>query len=370
MADNGYDSFLAAIREREEAEQRERRERRSLDSGFGAFDKWDSRLSFRSRLRSILDGVDADMKGDELRPAESKLRELEWAGTETCLVYSLDGTYDPKTVTLDKLQGRDRTLADLVRGIYDGYDGRKFLVTLMTFERRVTGDRTTTTLSKKRTSNDRKVFMGYDTFTCIESDEIGVCKWSPLEREGVGYASSVKGLSVLKDSDNEMFIGGILNEGGLRSMFIGRSPDESDFNSCTFYRSAIVICPTENAIKLDDASPMTYRTWWVLREGCLVAPRALQGSVKDQIAHRVMRQIRELTTKEHLVSGSTYLYRSQLDIALDILVDAGRWEWVLEFISTLANAVKDWPNKEKVFSDFISEAMIRLHSGSAILEER
>ena len=179
MADNGCDSYLA---EREDAEQRERR---SLGSGFGAFDKWDSKLSFRSRLRSILDGVDAGMNRDELRPAEGQLRELEWAGTETCLVYALGGTYDPKTVTLDKLQGRDRLLADLVRNINDGYDSRKFLVTLMTFEWRVTGDRTTTTLSKKRTSNDQDIFVGFNTFTCIESDEIGVCKWSPLEQEGV-----------------------------------------------------------------------------------------------------------------------------------------------------------------------------------------
>lgn len=94
-----YESFLASVREDEEREQCEHR---LLNSGFAAFEKWDGKLSFRSRLREILDGVKTSDDLKPFSPFEQKLRELEWMGTDTCLVYGFDNSYDPNDVSIDQ----------------------------------------------------------------------------------------------------------------------------------------------------------------------------------------------------------------------------------------------------------------------------
>ena len=362
LSDRAYDSYLASAREKEE---REEREHRLLNSGFAAFEKWNGKLSFRSRLREILNGVKTS---DDLKSSSRQLQKLEWMGTDTCLIYGFDNSYDPKDVSIDKLEGRDRLVADLITGIEDydcGRPGRRFFATLLVFRRVVSGTRTSTASSTKRSRNDEEIFVGYNTFSEIEYDEIDVCKWAPLE----AVSSSWYG-ACLKDEDNEMFVGSILNEGGLRGMFVGRSPSQSDSDSCIFYSTAIVICPVNNIIKLDEAGPnLSYnKNWWLLRSGCLVAPGSLLDSenIKQKIAHHVMKHVRERTTRDHLVDRDVCsLHKFQLEQAVDILIDSGSFSLILEFISTLTNAVKDWPNNEEQFSDPIADALIRLHTSLA-----
>ena len=102
-------------------------------------------------------------------------------------------------------------------------------------------------------------------------------------------------------------------------------------------RVAIVICPIENIIRLNNAGPnhTLNRTFWILREGCLVAPQ----SIKNDIAYDVMKKVRERMAKEQLVQ-STSIMSYELKMVLDILVDAQATTLLLEFISLLLNAVK------------------------------
>jgi len=325
-----------------------------LNSGFGAFEKWESKSSWRLNLRKILNEVKTNA---DLKSSECKLRSLEsMSGADTCLVYGFDNTYDPTNVSLDKLEGKDRVVADLISGVKNGPD-HMYFATLLVFQRTVCGKRTSDKkLLSKRTRRDEEVFVGYDTFSEIEIDDIHICKWSPLEKDGRGWYGSF-----LKGEDEDMFAGGIVNEGGLRKMFVGRTPSASNSESCTFYQTAIVICPVGNILKLDLAGPNVYcnRTYWVLRSGCLVAPR----TTKNEIAHHVMKQIRENMTREHMVVSSVYsLQKYNAEMAVDILMETRSFSLILEFISALITALRDWPNNEEEYSDVVTNALIRLHS--------
>lgn len=168
-----------------------------------------------------------------------------------------------------------------IMGEYDDSGDKMFYTTLLVFERRITGTISTSKNVQSREGNEDAPFAGYETFDEIESDEIKIGSWSSMHKsKNITYDGKetycINRYTWLKEEDEAMFVRNILNEGGLRSMFVGKAADEvdDDYDTHTFRRAAIVICPVKNIIKMNDAGPghWMYVTYWVLRDGCRIAP--------------------------------------------------------------------------------------------------
>ena len=380
--EEAYESLIAM---REEQEEKHRR----LNSGFGALEYWDEKKAsssdekkvlFRKEFAKLLDDT------TDTNDTKLKLRDIGWKEHSTCLVYGLDGSYNNHikkgTFCFDSLKGTDRDVADMLINIKDGgtnrmlfYDDsgdKMFFTTLLVFERTVEGTPKWSTKSgnkyiqsRQRTEAKRKAadisqtnnpdkevvpFVGYDTFTEIESDDISITRWSSMENGTIGY-------NWLKEEDEAMFVSNIINEGGLRSMFVGKIAEEVNGTSLTFRRAAIVICPVKNIIKLNDAGPnhYMYKNYWVLRAGCRVAPQC----IKKDIAHHVMAQVREKATKKQSGSSES-IWGYDLKMAMDICMDAKTNELLLELVAILSKEVISLPENEKDLSSLITDALIWL----------